>query len=113
MSFDFGKFNEQAQKMLERMKQAQETLNNLRVTGESGAGMVKVTMNGKHQAINIEIDPSALNEEPSVLEDLVAAAINDTVKKVEGESKQKLAGITSGMVDPSELGDLFSGGDNK
>lgn len=109
MSFDFGKFNEQAQAMLERMKQAQETLADLRVTGESGAGMVKITMNGRHHAIKVDLHQDVLTEEKSVVEDLIAAAINDTVNRVETSSKEKLAGLTSGMVDPSDLGDLFGG----
>lgn len=107
MTFNFGKFNEQAQAMLERMKQAQETLNDLRVIGESGAGLVKITMNGRHYAIKTQLDEALLKEKKSVIEDLISAAFNDAVTRVEKASKDKLSQLTSGMMDPSQLKDFL------
>lgn len=87
----------QAQAMQDNLKKAQEELAAMEVTGESGAGMVKVTMTCKHQVKRVEIDPSLVGEDKDMLEDLVAAAFNDGVRKVETTSEAKLGKITAGM----------------
>ncbi|MCK5771885.1 YbaB/EbfC family nucleoid-associated protein [Algiphilus sp.] len=92
-----GQMMQQAQKMQEDMRRAQEEVAQMEVTGESGAGLVKVTLNGKYQARKVEIDPSALEEDKDFLEDLVAAAINHAAEKVEKAVQEKMAGVTGGM----------------
>ena len=80
----------QAQKMQARMQEAQAEIGQMQVQGESGAGLVKVTMNGRHEVSRVEIDPAVLGEEKSVLEDLLAAACNDTVRRVEKAQAEKM-----------------------
>lgn len=92
-----GNLMRQAQQMQENMKRAQEEIARMEVTGESGAGLVKVTMTGQHQARKVEISPDALKEDKEFVEDLVAAAINDAAQKVDAASKAKLAAVTAGM----------------
>ena len=87
----------QAQQMQERMQALQAELAQLEVTGEAGAGLVKVTLNGRHEARRVQIDPSVAAEEPVVLEDLIAAAINDAVRRVERAQQEKMAGLTAGL----------------
>ena len=88
---------QQAQKMQENLKRAQEEIARIEVTGESGAGMVKVTLSGKHQARKVEIAADALKEDKEFLEDLIAAAINDASLKLEAVTQQKMAAVTGGM----------------
>lgn len=97
MKGSLGKIMQQAQAMQGKMKEAQEALAKMEITGESGAGMVKVIMTGKHEVKKVTIDPSALEEDPEFLEDLVAAAINDAVHHVETASKEKMSEMTGGM----------------
>lgn len=92
-----GQMMQQAQKMQEDMRRAQEEVAQLEVTGEAGAGLVKVTLTGKHQARRVEIDPSVLEEDKEFLEDLIAAAINSAVERVDAATQEKMAGVTSGM----------------
>ncbi len=92
-----GDFMKQAQAMQERMQQVQEEIANLEVVGESGAGLVKVTMTGRHEVRRIHLDDSLLTESKDVLEDLVAAACNDAVRKVEAAQRDKMAGMASGL----------------
>ena len=92
-----GNLMKQAQKMQEDMQKAQEEIASLEVTGESGGGMVKVTMTGRHEARRVEIDPSLLSDDKEMLEDLVAAAINDAAHKVEAVTQERMAGMTSGL----------------
>ncbi len=92
-----GGLMKQAQEMQEKMQEAQEEVANLEVTGQSGAGMVKVLMTGRHDVRKIEIDDSLLNDDKEILEDLVAAAVNDAVRKVEVESKDKMSSVTNGL----------------
>lgn len=99
-----GALMKQAQQMQENMRKAQEELAQLEVEGQSGAGLVKVTMSGKHQVKRIAIDPSLLGEDKDMLEDLVMAAINDTVAKVEAATQAKMAGFTAGMNLPPGMG---------
>ncbi len=86
-----------AQTMQEDMKKAQDELGNIEVTGESGAGLVKVTMTCKHDVKRITIDPSLLADDKDMLEDLVAAAFNAAVRKAEDTSSEKMAKISAGM----------------
>jgi nucleoid-associated protein EbfC len=87
----------QAQQMQEKMQQAQAELANAEVQGESGAGMVKVLMNGRHDVRKVDIDVSLLSEDKEILEDLLAAAVNDAVRKVESANRDALSGMAGGM----------------
>lgn len=97
MKGGLGNLMKQAQQMQADMQKAQEEIANLEITGESGGGMVKVTMTGRHEARRVEIDPSLLGEDKDMLEDLVAAAINDAAHKVESVTQERMAGMTDGM----------------
>ena len=88
---------QQAQKMQEKMQKAQEELARIEVEGQAGAGMVKVTMTGKHVVKRVQIDPRLLAEDRDMLEDLVAAAANDAVHRVEAMMQEHLGGVTAGM----------------
>jgi DNA-binding YbaB/EbfC family protein len=92
-----GDLMKQAQAMQERMQQLQEEMAAMEVHGESGAGLVKVTMNGRHEVRRVDLDASLMSEERGVLEDLVAAACNDAVRRVAAEQQQKMAGMASGL----------------
>ena len=85
-----GNLMKQAQQMQEKMQKMQEEIAQLEVTGESGAGLIKVTINGAHNCRRVEIDPS-------LLEDLVAAAFNDAARRIEETQKEKMASVSSGM----------------
>jgi nucleoid-associated protein EbfC len=87
----------QAQQMQENMRKLQEQLANVEVEGQSGAGLVKVVMTCKHDVKRVSIDPSLLADDKDMLEDLVAAAFNDAVRRVEATTQEKLGGLTSGM----------------
>jgi len=91
---------QQAQKMQENMKRVQEELAQLEVEGQSGAGMVKVVMTCKNQVRRVSIDPSLVGDDRDMLEDLVAAAFNDAVRRAEETSQQKMAAVTAGMPMP-------------
>ena len=97
---DMRHLMQQAQKMQENMKKAQEEILSLEVQGESGAGMVQVTMNGRHDVSRVKIDPDLQSDDLEMLEDLVAAAINDAVRKVEAATKEKMGSVTGGMQMP-------------
>lgn len=92
-----GDLMKQAQQVQERMQEMQEEVARLEVTGESGAGMVKVVMNGRHEVRRVEIDDSLLSEDKTMMEDLVAAACNDAVHKVERVQQEKMSGLASGF----------------
>ena len=87
----------QAQQMQENMRKVQEELGSIEVEGQSGAGLVKVLMTCRHDVRRVTIDPSLLADDKDMLEDLVAAAINDALRKVEGTTQEKMSGFTSGM----------------
>jgi DNA-binding YbaB/EbfC family protein len=87
---------QQAQKMQEEMQKAQEELARLTVTGEAAGGLVKVTMTGKHAVNRVEIDPSLL-EDREMLEDIVAAAVNDAVNRVATTTQERMSEMTSGL----------------
>ncbi len=97
MKGGMGNLMKQAQKMQEDMQKAQEEIQRAEVNGESGAGLVKITMNGRHDVKAVEIDASLMEEDKEILEDLIAAAINDAVRKVEQNTQEKMSKITSGM----------------
>ncbi|MDG1943518.1 MAG: YbaB/EbfC family nucleoid-associated protein [Halioglobus sp.] len=88
---------QQAQKMQADMQKAQEELAHAEVTGEAGAGLVSVIMTGRHDVKRVVIDDSVFTEEKEVLEDLLAAAVNDAVRKVEAHNKDAMAGLASGL----------------
>jgi nucleoid-associated protein EbfC len=87
----------QAQQMQENMKRLQDELAALEVEGQSGAGLVKVVMTCRHDVKRVSIDPSLLSDDKDMLEDLVAAAFNDAVRKVEATTQERMSGITSGL----------------
>jgi DNA-binding YbaB/EbfC family protein len=90
----------QAQAMQDNMKKAQEEIGKLEIEGEAGAGMVKVVMTGRHDVKRVTIDPSLMGEDKDMLEDLLAAAVNDAVRKVEAAAQEKMAGLTAGLPMP-------------
>jgi DNA-binding YbaB/EbfC family protein len=92
-----GDLMKQAQQMQEKMQDAQKEVANVEVQGESGAGMVKVKMTGRHDVTSIDLDPSLLTEDKEVLEDLIAAAVNDAVRRVEAETKDMMSSVTNGI----------------
>jgi DNA-binding YbaB/EbfC family protein len=87
----------QAQQMQENMRKVQESLAAIEVEGQSGAGMVKVVMTCRHDVKRVTIDPSLLADDKEMLEDLVAAAVNDAVRRVESTVQEKMAGVTAGL----------------
>jgi DNA-binding YbaB/EbfC family protein len=97
MKGGLGNLMRQAQQMQETMKKAQAELAALEVTGESGAGMVKVTLNGHHEAKKVTIEPKLLTEDKDMLEDLLVAALNDAVRKIAARSQEKYSGLMSGL----------------
>ena len=92
-----GDMMKQAKAMQEKMAKVQEQVAALEVTGESGAGLVRVQMTGRHDVRAVTIDPALMSEDREVLEDLIAAAINDAVRRVEGEQKALMAEVTAGL----------------
>ena len=103
MKGPLGQLMRQAQQVQDNLKRAQDEVAKLEVTGESGAGMVRVTLDGKHQARRVEIAPAAMQEDKEFLEDLIAAAINDASQKLDVVSKEKMAAATGGMQLPPGL----------
>ncbi|HVL01360.1 MAG TPA: YbaB/EbfC family nucleoid-associated protein [Dongiaceae bacterium] len=97
MKGQFGDLMKQAQKVQEQMQKMQEELAKAEVTGESGAGLVKIVMTGRHDVKRVQIDDSLLKEDKEVLEDLIAAAVNDAVRRVEQNNQEKMSGLASGM----------------
>lgn len=93
----------QAQQMQENMQRMQEELAKIEVEGQSGAGLVKVTMTCKHDVKRVSIDPSLLSDDKEMLEDLVAAAVNDAVRRAEATSQEKMSALTGGMQLPGGL----------
>ncbi len=95
-----GNMMKQAMALQANMKKAQEERANLEVTGESGGGMVKVTMNGKHEVKRVQIEPQVVSEDREMLEDLIAADINDAVNKVDAASQARMSSVMSGVALP-------------
>lgn len=98
MKNQLGDLMQQAQKMQEKMQQAQQKLAEQEMTGESGAGLVKIVMTGKYEARKLTIDPSLIaDNDQEMLEDLIVSAINDAVRKIENENKESMAGMAAGI----------------
>ncbi len=97
MKAGIGQLMKQAQQMQENMQKAQEEMASLTVTGESGAGMVKVVMTCRHQIQSLDIDDSLIGDDKEMLEDLVTAAFNDALRRVEATVQEKFSGMTAGM----------------
>lgn len=97
MKGGIGQLMKQAQQMQADMQKAQEEMASMAVTGESGAGMVRITMSCKHQVHALQIDDTLLGDDKDMLEDLVVAAFNDALRKVEKTVQEKFSGMTAGM----------------
>ena len=97
MKGGLGNLMKQAQAMQENMQKAQDEIAKMEITGESGGGLVKVTLTGKHEARRVEIDDSLVGEDKEMLEDLVAAAINDATHKLEATTQERMSGMTDGL----------------
>jgi len=95
-----GNMMKQAMALQANMKKAQEEIAAMEITGESGGGMVKVTMNGKHEVKRVQIEPQVISEDREMLEDLIAAAINDAVNKVDQQSQARMSSVMSGVALP-------------
>ncbi len=103
MKGGIGNLMKQAQKMQENLQKAQEELASMEITGESGGGLVSVVMTGRHEVRRVHIDDSLLGDDKDMLEDLVAAAVNDAVHKVERTTREKFAGMAGGMGLPADF----------
>ncbi len=97
MKADLGQLMKQAQKMQAQMQKAQEELADLEVEGQAGGGLVKLTMTGRHEVRRVHIDESLLGEDRDMLEDILVAAFNDALRKVESTVQEKFSGLTGGM----------------
>ncbi len=97
MKGGIGQLMKQAQEMQANMKKAQEEMASLTVTGESGAGLVRITMTCQHQVQALDIDDSIVGDDKEMLEDLIVAAFNDALRKVETTVQEKYAGMTTGL----------------
>jgi DNA-binding YbaB/EbfC family protein len=97
MRGNFGNLMKQAQAMQANMQKAQAELATIEVVGESGGGMVKVSMNGRHEVKRVQIEPAVASEDREMLEDLLAAAINDAVHKVETRVQEKMSSLMAGV----------------
>jgi len=97
MRGNFGNMMKQAQAMQAAMQKAQAEIASIEVVGESGGGMVKVTLNGRHEAKRVQIEPQVVGEDREMLEDLITAAFNDAVHKVEARVQEKMAGLMTGV----------------
>lgn len=100
---NLGNLMKEAQKMQQRMQEAQKQLSELVVIGEAGGKMVTIKMNGRHDVLEVKIKPSLMEEDVEMLEDLVAAAVNDAVRKIEKVSKEKITQLTAGLNIPTDL----------
>ena len=107
MKGGLGNLMKQAQKMQENLQKAQAEIAAMEVVGESGGGLVSVVITGRHEVRRIRIDDSLMGDDKDMLEDLVAAAFNDAVHKVERTMQEKMGGLTAGMgLPPGMMGDL-------
>lgn len=97
MKGNLGNLMKQAQKMQENLQKAQQEIAQMETTGEAGGGLVRIVLTGRYEARRVSIDDSLLTDDKDMLEDLVAAAINDAVRKVEQVTQEKLAGMAGGM----------------
>jgi len=92
-----GNMLKQAQKMQEDMQKAQQEIANMEVEGTAGGGMVSVVMNGRHELLRVNIDDSLMGDDKEMIEDLLAAAVNDAVRRIEQTSSEKMSGLTAGL----------------
>ena len=97
MKGGIGNLMKQAQLMQENMKKLQEQLGTMEVEGQAGSGMVKVVMSGRHEVKRVTLDPRVLADDREMLEDLIAAAVNDAVRKIETVTQEKMAAATAGL----------------
>lgn len=97
MKGGLGNLMKQAQQMQENLQKAQEEIANMEVTGSAGGGMVTVVMTGRHDIKRVNIDSALMQEDKEMLEDLLAAAVNDAVRSIENNTKEKMSGVTGGM----------------
>ncbi len=102
-----GNMMKQAQQMQANMEKVQKEIAEAEAIGESGAGLVKVTINGKHDVKRVEIDPELMKDDKEMLEDLIAAAVNDANRRIEKISQEKMSSVTAGMPIPPGLKALF------
>jgi DNA-binding YbaB/EbfC family protein len=98
-----GNMMRQAQKMQEDMQKAQQEIAGMEVEGQSGGGMVKVLMNGRHEIRKVSLDASLMQDDKEMIEDLLAAAVNDAVRRVEQVTQEKMSGLTAGLNLPGGL----------
>jgi DNA-binding YbaB/EbfC family protein len=103
MKGGLGQIMKQAQQMQASLQKAQEELASLEVTGEAGGGMVTVVMTGRHDVRRVTIDPALVEDDKEMLEDLLAAAVNDAVRKVEKGVQERMSGLTAGLNLPAGL----------
>ena len=103
MKNPLGSLMKQAQQVQEQMQSAQEELSHLEVEGEAGGGMVRLTMTCRHEVRNIQVDDALLGEDKDMLEDILAAAFNDALRKVEKTTQDKMSGMTSGLNLPAGM----------
>ncbi|MFT4591979.1 MAG: DNA-binding YbaB/EbfC family protein [Gammaproteobacteria bacterium] len=103
MKNPLGQMMKQAQQMQEQMQEAQAALASIEVEGQAGGGMVKIKMSCRHEVNAIDIDPQLLNDDREMLEDILVAAFNDALRKVEATTKDKYSGLTSGLGLPAGL----------
>jgi nucleoid-associated protein EbfC len=97
MKGNIGNMMKQAQQLQANMQRAQAEIASMEVTGEAGGGMAKVVMTGKHEVKRVMLDPTLIGDDKEMLEDLIAAAINDAVQKIERESQTKMSALMGGM----------------
>jgi len=97
MKGGFGNILKHAQAMQENLRKAQEELANIEVTGSSGGGLVSITMTCRHDVRRVQVDPALLQEDKEVVEDLIAAAVNDAARKADKAAQERMAGLTSGL----------------
>ena len=97
MSGNIGNMMKQAQALQANMQKAQAEIASLEITGEAGGGMVKITINGRHEARRVQIEPAVFGDDREMLEDLLAAALNDAVHKLEAASQAKMASLMGGL----------------
>ena len=97
MKGGIGNLMRQAQQMQENLQKAQKELENMEVTGQAGGGMVSVIMTGRHEVRRVQIDSSLVGDDKERLEDLVAAAVNDAVRRIADETQSRMSGLTAGM----------------
>lgn len=111
MNANLGNLMKEAQKMQKKMQDAQQQLTDMLVVGESGGGLVKVQMNGRHDVKKVNINQNLMDEDAEMIEDLVAAAVNDAVRKIEKVSKDKISQLTAGLNIPTDFDGSADSGD--